>query len=316
MKYRKLGKYGVKVSSVSLGGWLTHGRSIDDATTDAIVKRAYELGVNFFDTADVYNQGEAEKALAKSIAGLKRETLVVATKCFFPMSDDVNDRGLSRKHIFESVHGSLQRLRSDYVDLMQFHRFDPDTPLEETVRAVDDLVRQGKILYWGVSLWPADAIEAVCRTAREWGCTLPVSNQPVYNLLNRSIEADVVPTSERLGLGQVVFSPLAQGVLTGKYRPGSPLPEGSRGADDKSNMFMTDSLQEANLVKVKALEPIAARYGLTQGQFALAWCLRLSNVSSVIVGASRVSQIEENVAASDAEVPDEAWAEAEKVFAA
>lgn len=316
MQYRKLGKYGIRVSTVSLGGWLTHGRSIDDATTDAIVKRAYELGVNFFDTADVYNQGEAEKALAKSIAGLRRETLVVATKCFFPMSDDPNDKGLSRKHIFESVHASLKRLKVDYIDLMQFHRLDPDTPHEETVRAIDDLVRQGKVLYWGVSLWPADAIENVCRTAREWGCTLPASNQPVYNMLNRSIESDVVPMSEKLGLGQVVFSPLAQGVLTGKYLPGQPLPAGSRGADETSNMFMGDSLQEANLTKVQALKPIAERYGLTVGQFALAWCLRLPNVSSVIVGASHVRQIEENVVAADAQVPQEAWDEAEKVFQA
>ena len=232
MNYRQLGKWGVKVSEVALGGWLTHGRTLDDDATSAIVHRAVELGVNFFDTADVYNKGEAEKALARAVKGLRREHLFIATKCFFPMSDEPNDRGLSRKHIVESLHGSLRRLETDYVDLMQCHRSDASVPIEETVRAMDDMIRQGKALYWGVSEWPASRVAEACHVARELGCALPVSNQPVYNMLNRYIEPEVLPTCERYGLGQVVFSPLAQGVLTGKYKPGEPMPRGSRGADE------------------------------------------------------------------------------------
>jgi voltage-dependent potassium channel beta subunit len=315
MNYRKLGKYGVKVSEVALGGWLTHGRSIDDDTTSQIVHMAIELGINFFDTADVYNRGEAEKSLARSIKGVRRESLFIATKCFFPMSDEPNDRGLSRKHITESVHASLKRLETDYIDLMQCHRNDPETPIEETVRAMDDLIRQGKVMYWGVSEWPASRIAEACHVAKETNCCLPVSNQPVYNMLNRYIEPEVLPTCERHGLGQIVFSPLAQGVLTGKYEPGKPLPEGSRAADDKSNMFMTNLLTDETLAKVAKLGPIAQKHGCTVGQFALAWCLRQPGISSVIVGASKVSQIEENAAASGLSIPQEAWDEAEAVLA-
>jgi len=314
--YRKLGKYGIQVSEVSLGGWLTHGRTLDDATTEQIVQRAYELGVNFFDTADVYNRGEAERALGIAIKGIPRQNLVIATKCFFPMSDAANDRGLGRKHIFESVHASLKRLQLDYVDLYQFHRHDPDTPLEETVRAVDDLARAGKLIYWGVSMWPANAIKDVCRIAREWGCTLPVSNQPVYNMLQPDIELDVIPASEAVGMGQVCFSPLAQGVLTGKYKPGVAPAEGTRAADESSNMFMGDKMADDVLAKVQKLIPIAESYGCSLAQLALAWCLRKSNVSSVIVGATKLSQIEENVVASGLSVPDEAWAKVAEVLKA
>ncbi len=315
MNYRQLGKYGVKVSEVALGGWLTHGRSIDDDTTSAIVYRAFELGVNFFDTADVYNRGEAEKALARAVKGMRRESLFISTKCFFPMSDEPNDKGLSRKHITESVHASLKRLDTDYVDLMQCHRNDPEVPIEETVRAMDDLIRQGKVLYWGVSEWPAARISEACHTAKEMNCCPPVSNQPVYNMLNRYIEKDVLPTSETYGLGQVVFSPLAQGVLTGKYKPGQPLPEGSRGADENSNMFMGNVLTDETLQKVQHLGKIAEKYGCTIGQFALAWCLRQKGVSSVIVGATKVSQIEENVGASGLMIPQQAWEQADAVLA-
>ena len=314
MKYRQLGKYGVKVSEVALGGWLTHGRSIDDDTTSAIVHRAFELGINFFDTADVYSRGEAEKALAKSIKGMRRESLFVSTKCFFPMSDEPNDSGLSRKHITESVHASLKRLNTDYVDLMQCHRNDPSVPIEETVRAMDDLIRQGKVLYWGVSEWPAERIAEACNTAKELNCCLPVSNQPVYNMLNRYIEKDVLPTSVSLGLGQIVFSPLAQGVLTGKYKPGQPFPKGSRGADEKSNMFMGNVLTDETLQRVQGLAALVEKHGCTTGQFALAWCLRQPGVSSVIVGATRVAQIEENAAASGLEVPQQAWLEADAIL--
>ncbi|MBS1722232.1 MAG: aldo/keto reductase family protein [Armatimonadetes bacterium] len=314
MEYRKLGKYGLKVSEVALGGWLTHGRTLDDSTTERIVRRAFELGVNFFDSADVYHGGEAEKTLSKSIRGLPRENLVIATKCFFPMSEAPNDRGLSRKHIVESVHGSLKRLQVDYVDLYQFHRFDPDTPLEETVRAIDDMVRQGKVLYWGVSMWPADKITEVCAVAREWGCTLPVSNQPVYNMLQRDIESGVMGACEAAGMGLVVFSPLAQGVLTGKYRPGEPPAEGTRGSDQSSNMFMANHMNDEVLAKVQALSEIAARSGCTTAQLALAWCLRRPAVSSVIVGATKTDQIEDNAVASGLDLSSEVWSEVDRVL--
>lgn len=314
MEYRKLGKSGVKVSEVALGGWLTHGRTLRDEDTAAIVHRAFELGINFFDTADVYNLGEAEKALAKAIKPLRREDLFIATKCYWPMSDAVNDRGLCRKHIVESVHNSLKRLEIDTIDLMQFHRFDPETPMEEMIRAVDDLIRQGKIHYWGVSCWSAAQITDACHTARAWNCCLPVSNQPPYNMLNREIEADVIPTSERLGLGQVVFSPLAQGVLTGKYRPGQARPEGSRGADPKSNQFMERQLQDDVLAKVVELGKIVQSQGLSMGQFALAWCLRQANVSSVIVGATSIAQLEENVGAVGRTIESSVWERVDKTL--
>ncbi|RYG15902.1 aldo/keto reductase, partial [bacterium] len=256
MNYRKLGRYGIKVSEVSLGGWLTQGRSIDDATTESIVHRAFDLGINLFDTADVYNAGEAELALAKAIRNFRRADLVLATKCFFPMSDRPNDRGLSRKHIVESVHASLKRLGTDYIDLMQFHRFDADTPLDETVRAIDDLIRQGKVLYWGVSEWSAKQIIDVVGVAKELNAHPPASNQPRYNLLIDWIDQNVIPVSEAHGLGQIVFSPLAQGILTGKYLPGQPRPEGSRGADSTSNNFMNDMLNDETLTKVQRLKAL------------------------------------------------------------
>ncbi|MFM9873592.1 MAG: aldo/keto reductase, partial [Fimbriimonadaceae bacterium] len=257
----------------------------------------------------------AEISLAKAIKGFRRDDLVIGTKCFFPFTQGVNDRGLSRKHIFESVHHSLKRLRTDYVDLMQFHRYDPETPPEETVRAIDDLIRQGKVLYWGVSEWPSARIVRACHVAKEWNCCLPVSNQPRYNMLDRKIEDRVIPVSEEYGLGQVVFSPLAQGVLTGKYEPGKAAPKGSRGADDKSNMFMGNDLEDKNLKKVMALQDLAKKEGCTVGQLALAWCLRQPNVSSVIVGATSTAQIEENVGASGLELSADIWEKCEKILA-
>lgn len=304
----------MKVSEVSLGGWLTHGRSIEDATTEEIVHRAFDLGINFFDTADAYNAGEAEKSLAKAIKPFRRMDLVVATKCFFPISDRPNDQGLSRKHIVESVNNSLSRLETDYIDLMQFHRFDPETPVEESVRAVEDLIRQGKILYWGVSMWNSAQITDAVHIAKSMNCCPPVSNQPLYNMLSREIEHRVIPASEKHGLGQVVFSPLAQGVLTGKYKPGAEVPAGTRAADDKSNMFMGNYMTESNLVKVQKIGLIAKEHDLTVGQFALAWCLRQSNVSSVIVGATKISQIEENVGASGANIGQDVWDAVEEIL--
>jgi voltage-dependent potassium channel beta subunit len=315
MRYRKLGRWGVRVSEVSLGGWLTHGRSIDDSTTHAIVRSALDHGINFFDTADVYHRGAAEVSLAKALAGVPREDVVLATKCFFPMSDKPNDRGLSRKHIFESVHASLKRLQTDYIDLYQFHRHDPETPTDETVRAIDDLIRQGKVLYWGVSEWRADQIADAVHTATQHNAQLPSSNQPIYNMLTRGIESAVLPTCERHGLGLVVFSPLAQGVLTGKYRPGQPPPSGSRGADESSNMFMTGMMTDETLTRVDQLKEFAKGHGHTLAQFALAWCLRQPQVSSVITGATSPEQLQMNVAASGIDLPAEVWEEAERILA-
>ncbi|MDX2064847.1 MAG: aldo/keto reductase family protein [Fimbriimonadaceae bacterium] len=315
MQYRKLGRYGIKVSEVSLGGWLTHGRSISTEATRNIVHRAFDLGINFFDTADVYHQGEAELALATAIADLRRQDLVIATKCFFPFTGGVNDRGLSRKHISESVHASLKRLNVDYIDLMQFHRFDADTPLDETVRAIDDLARAGKVLYWGVSEWNAAQITDLVHTARSLNALPPASNQPLYNMLHRSIEGGVIPTSEQFGLGQVVFSPLAQGVLTGKYLPGQPAPEGTRASDSNSNQFMGGVMTEEILTRVQQLKKYVEGEGFALPSFALAWCLRQRNVSSVIIGASRPEQVDQNVIASGLAVAPEQFAHAEAILA-
>lgn len=314
MEFRKLGRSGLRVSEVALGGWLTQGRTLDDSTTSQLVHHAFDQGVNFFDTADVYNRGEAEISLGKAIRDLRREDLVIATKCFFPMSDGVNDRGLSRKHIFESVHASLKRLGTDYVDLMQCHRYDPETPVEETVRAMDDLARQGKIHYWGVSQWKAHEIMDAWHLAGAMGAMCPVSNQPVYNMLTRGIESSVIPTCEQLGLSQVVFSPLAQGVLTGKYRPGQPPPAGSRAADPSSNQFMQDDMTDDVLDRVHQVGLIAEQVGMTLPQFALAWCLRQPNLASVIVGATSVAQLDANLAAAGVKQPAEVWERAEQVL--
>jgi voltage-dependent potassium channel beta subunit len=314
MNYRKLGRYGIKVSEVSLGGWLTQGRTLADATTTEIVKKAFDLGVNFFDTADVYHAGEAEKSLAIATADFRRADIVIGTKCFFPMSDKPNDRGLSRKHIYESVHDSLKRLKTDYIDIMQFHRFDADVQMEEIVRAIDDLVRQGKVLYWGVSEWSGHQIMDLFRTAEKLNANTPASNQPIYNMLTRGIESAVLPVSEQLGIGNVVFSPLAQGVLTGKYLPGKPMPEGSRGADATSNQFMTGMLNDELFTRVQKLKDFATGHGYTLPQFALAWCLRQPAVSSVIIGATSTQQVEVNVTASGIKLDAAIWAEAEAIL--
>ena len=314
MNYRRLGRSGVRVSEVALGSWLTIGRTVGENPGRAIVHMAFDLGINFFDTADVYNQGEAEKALGRMLTEFRRDDIFLATKCFFPMSERVNDQGLSKKHIFESVHNSLKRLETDYIDLYQFHRFDPNTPIDESVRAVDELIRQGKILYWGVSEWPAEKIQEAVDVAKAMNANLPSSNQPVYNALNRGVEEQVLPTCHRNGLGMVVFSPLAQGVLTGKYLPGQPAPAGSRGADEKSNMFMASMMEDAVLERVQRLGALLAEHDTSVAAFALAWCLRQEAVSSVIIGATRPEQVEENVKASGLELPLGVWEEAEKIL--
>jgi aryl-alcohol dehydrogenase-like predicted oxidoreductase len=307
MQYRRLGKWGVKVSEVSLGSWLTYGGATADEAAVACVEKAWDLGINFFDTANVYARGKSEEVVGKALKPYRRDGYFLATKVFFPMGDGPNDRGLSRKHIFDQCHLSLQRLGTDYIDLYQCHRYDPETPLEETLLAMDDLIRQGKVLYWGVSQWTADQIQAAVDQCRLRGLHLPVSNQPLYNALHRDLEKDVMPTCAREGLGQVVYSPLAQGLLTGKYKPGSPLPEGSRAADPSQNMFLgRGELDQALLGKIQKLEPIAAARQINMSQLALAWCLRKSEISSVIIGASKPEQVVDNAAASGVVLtPDE-----------
>lgn len=315
MKYRALGRSGLRVSEVSLGSWLTFGSSVDVKATRTLVRRAYDLGVNLFDTADVYANGAAESALREAIDGLPRPYLVIATKAFFPMSDRPNDRGLSRKHLMESVEGSLRRLGTDYLDLHQCHRADPATPLDETVRAYEDLIRQGKLLYWGVSEWRAEEIVEACRVADLHGRPRPISNQPQYSLLRRGIEKSVIPTCERHGLGQIVWSPLAQGVLTGKYA-GTHRPEGTRAADPARSGFMQPLLESGVLEKVERLRPLAAEAGVSLPSLALAFCLRRESVASVIVGATRLEQLEENVTASGVKLPADVLAAVETLFPA
>lgn len=305
MQYRKLGKWGVKVSEVSLGSWLTFGHATDEETAAQCIYRAYELGINLFDTANVYAGGRAEEVMGRALKAFPRDSYVLATKVYFPMGNRPNDRGLSRKHIFEQCHASLRRLGTDYIDLYQCHRYDRETPLEETVRAMGDLIRQGKILYWGVSEWSASQILDAVHLCQQMNIDPPVSNQPHYNMLGREIEREVLPMCERVGMGNIVFSPLAQGVLTGKYQPGSPPPPDTRAADESSNMFMRWLMSDEVLTKVQKLRPIAERNGLTMAQLALAWCLRQPMVSSVIIGARKVSQIEDNVKASGEQLSPE-----------
>lgn len=313
MRTRALGRSGLRVSELSLGSWLTLGSKVDRKGTARLVQHAFELGVNLFDTADVYAQGEAERALGDAIAPLPRTQLVIATKCFFAMTETPNDRGLSRKHVVESVEGSLCRLRTDYIDLHQCHRFDPDTPLDETVRAYEDLIRQGKLLYWGVSLWEAEQIAAAVTTADRFGAYRPISNQPSYSILDRGIESAVLPTSAREGLGQIVFSPLAQGALTGKYGAGRR-PAESRANDPKRNRWMQDVLKDDVLDRIDGLRPLAADLGCSLAQVALAWCLREPGVASVLIGATSTEQLDENVAGLDIAIPAAGLARIDALF--
>lgn len=298
MQYRNLGDTGLKVSEISLGSWLTYGNGVEKETAIRTIDEAYSLGINFFDTANVYNRGEAEKVVGEALRKYERSSYVLATKVFFPMGEGPNDRGLSRKHIMESVSASLKRLGLDYVDILYCHRFDPDTPLEETIRAFDDLIRQGKVLYAGVSEWTAAQIEQAMRVSDRLLLNRFVVNQPRYNLLYRHIEDEVIPTSERNGIGQVVFSPLAQGVLTGKYKSVDGVPADSRAASSRMNTFIKRELTPDALKKVERLSAIADSLGIPLPRMALAWILRLYNISSALVGASRPEQIRENAGAS------------------
>lgn len=286
------------VSEISYGNWITHGSQVEEDAANACVKAALEEGITTFDTADVYAGTKAEEVLGRALKGVRRESLEIFTKVYWPTGPGQNDRGLSRKHITESIHGSLRRLQTDYVDLYQAHRFDNETPLEETLKTFDDLVRQGKVLYVGVSEWNADQIARALDIADQMGFDRIVSNQPQYSMLWRVIESEVVPLSEKEGIGQIVWSPIAQGVLTGKYLPGQPAPAGSRATDPSGGAFISRMLGNDVLTKVQDLKPIAADLGLSMAQLAVAWVLQNPNVSSAIIGASRPEQVRDNVKAA------------------
>jgi voltage-dependent potassium channel beta subunit len=315
MQYRRLGNAGIKVSALSLGGWTTFGELVkDQQTTRDIIVRAYDAGINFFDIADIYASGEAETRMGRVFKQFSRHTLVISSKLFWPMSDEVNDRGLSRKHIMESIDKSLQRIGTDYLDIYFCHRYDEDTPVEETVRAMDDLVHQGKILYWGTSEWTGAQIQEAIDICERYNLYRPVVEQPQYSLLVRDkVENDVVPATEANGMGLVVWSPLASGILTGKYD--DAIPEDSR-------LARIDWLREAilggetnPLPKVKALKPIADRLGVTRAQLALAWTLHKTGVSSAITGATKISQLEDNLKALEVELDADTLAEVEAIVA-
>lgn len=299
MEFRYLGNSGLKISEITYGNWLTHGSQVENDVATQCVHAALDAGITTFDTADVYANTAAEQVLGDALAGQRRESLEIFTKVYFPTGPKgPNDTGLSRKHIMESINGSLDRLGTDYVDLYQAHRYDHETPLEETMQAFADVVRAGKALYIGVSEWTADQLRAGHAMAQDLGFQL-ISNQPQYNMLWRVIEPEVVPASKELGISQIVWSPIAQGVLTGKYRPGEPLPEGSRATDEAGGAktierYLTDEI----LAAVQRLEPIAQDHELTLAQLAIAWVLQNDNVASALVGASRPGQIESNVAAA------------------
>jgi aryl-alcohol dehydrogenase-like predicted oxidoreductase len=314
MEIRNLGASGLKISAISYGNWLTHGSQVEEDAALACVRQALEEGISTFDTADVYANTAAETVLGKALAGERREGLEIFTKVYWPTGPKQhNDHGLSRKHIMESIDGSLRRLGTDYVDLYQAHRYDHETPLEETMLAFADVVRAGKALYIGVSEWRAEEIRAAHALARELRVPL-VSNQPQYNLLWRVIESEVVPTCAELGIGQVVWSPIAQGVLTGKYRPGAQPPAGSRATDDKGGSGMISRwLRDDVLERVQRLQPIADGVGLSLAQLAVAWVLQNPNVSSAIIGASRPEQVTENVKAAGVSLDESTMTEIDEI---
>jgi aryl-alcohol dehydrogenase-like predicted oxidoreductase len=306
MDFRYLGTSGLKISEITYGNWLTHGSQVENETATRCVRAALDAGITTFDTADVYANTKAETVLGEALRGHRRESVEILTKVYWPTGPGgPNDCGLSRKHVMESINGSLRRLGTDYVDLYQAHRYDTDTPLDETMQAFADVVRQGKALYLGVSEWTAEQIRAGQAMAAEMGVRL-VSSQPQYSMLWRVIEGEVVPVCRELGLGQIVWSPIAQGVLTGKYLPGQPRPAGSRGTDDKGGADMIkDWLADDVLTRVQGLRPVADGLGLSMAQLAIAWVLQNDNVSAAIIGASRPEQVAENVKASGVRIPPE-----------
>lgn len=314
MKYRNLGRSGLKVSEISLGSWLTYGKSVGDDIAIKTIRRAYELGINSFDSANVYERGEGERVMAEALREFPRESYIVTTKAYWPMGEGVNDRGLSRKHVFEQLHASLKRMQLDYVDIFYCHRYDPETPVEETLRTIDDMIRQGKVLYAGVSMWTAAQIEEAMAVADRYLLDKIIVNQPAYNMLNRTIESEIIPVSEKYGVGQIVFSPLAQGVLTGKYR-GGKIPAGTRGANPEINVWIKEMISSGVMAKVDALEDLAGELGISFAQMALAWILRKANVASALVGATRPEQIEANVQAVEVELCSDTLAKIEEILA-
>ncbi len=313
MQYRTLGHSGVKLSVIGLGSWLTYGSAVERDTARGCVLRAWERGVNFIDTANAYARGAAEEVLGPILKELSRDALVLATKVYFPMGDSPNERGLSRKHVRDQLHHSLRRLQVEYVDLYQCHRFDTTTPLEETCEIMNDLVRAGKILYWGVSEWNADQIAAAVALCRARGWAVPVSNQPQYSALWRRIEERVLPTCAQYGLGNVVWSPLAMGILSGKYARADKPPAGTRAAGPNREM-MEEYFTQRVLDAVQKLKPVAQGAGCSPAQLALAWCLRQPAVTSVIVGATKVEHVDDNVAAGDLHLDASVFAEVDRIL--
>ncbi|MBM6404609.1 aldo/keto reductase family protein [Phycicoccus sp. CSK15P-2] len=299
MEFRYLGNSGLKISEITYGNWLTHGSQVENDAATACVRAALDHGISTFDTADAYANTEAETVLGEALKGERRQDLEIFTKVYWPTGPaGKNDVGLSRKHIMESIDGSLERLQTDYVDLYQAHRYDTETPLEETMQAFADVVRAGKALYIGVSEWTADQIRAGHAMAQDLGIQL-ISSQPQYSMLWRVIEDEVVPACEQLGVSQIVWSPIAQGVLTGKYAPGQTPPEGSRATDDKGGADMIRRwMRDDVLERVQKLKPVADEAGLTMAQLAVAWVLQNDNVAAALVGASRPEQVEDNVKAA------------------
>jgi voltage-dependent potassium channel beta subunit len=314
MEYRHLGSSGLMVSAISYGNWITHGSQIEVDQAKSCVKAALDLGITTFDTADVYANTKAEAILGESLKGIPRESIEIFTKVYWPTGAGMNNRGLSRKHIFESVHSSLKRLNTDYIDLYQAHRYDYETPLEETLSAFDDLIRQGKVLYIGVSEWKASEIESAVNIANQYRFNPIISNQPQYSILWRVIEAQVVPTCEKYGIGQIVWSPLAQGVLTGKYLPGQPYPQGSRASDPTGSNFISRWLNDKILTKVQELKNVALEAGVSLAQLSLAWVLSHKFVSSAIVGATRPEQLQENVKSIEVRITPDLLAEIDKIL--
>jgi aryl-alcohol dehydrogenase-like predicted oxidoreductase len=314
MEYRHLGRSGMMVSAISYGNWVTHAGQIADDAAIACVRAALDAGVTTFDTADIYRVGGAEEVLGRALAGVRRDSIEIFTKVYWPTGPNPNNRGLSRKHIIESCNASLQRLGTDHVDLLQAHRYDVEAPLDETLRAFDDLVRAGKVHYVGVSEWTAEQIADAVQIADEMGFDRIVSSQPQYSLLWRVPEAEVMPVSRASGIGQIVWSPLAQGVLTGKYLPGQATPEGSRGADESTRKDMSWFMRDTVLEPVQRFSQLAREAGRTPAEVALAWVLRNDNVSSAIVGATRPEQIAENVKAVDIVLDDDLVAAIEQVL--
>jgi voltage-dependent potassium channel beta subunit len=299
MQYRRLGDGGVKFSEIGLGGWLTFGNAMDVEMARTVMNHSFELGINFYDTADVYAGGKCEEVWGQLLKDRRRSEYVLASKCYFPTGPGPNDKGLSRKHILESCEASLRRLKTDYLDLYQCHRFDPETPLAETIGAMNDLIRNGKVIYWGFSEWPVEQIGEALQICAENGLEKPKSSQPQYNMLQRYIEPQIMPLCHKAGIGQVVFSPLAQGVLTGKYWPGQPFPADSRAADSRQNLFIKKWTDDKQLLaKVQKLGTVAKEANCSMAQLALAWILRRQEVTSCIIGASKPKQVDENVAAS------------------